>query len=200
MQRVILNVQKIKHLDELGVRKLVAAFIRPQKSGIYGATGETGHQFEGTYLPKNVQLCPTEKEVAENFGPFLFQKDEVGRILTLKDRSLDHSKPGKEFERRRSKRMHVAIPVDLVIHPNEQERIATKAIATNISEGGMYVEYLDLDALKTVETLEPVDGLPVEIEIHPSNNFPEEYHLDGEILRREVRNRNLGLAVTFIQK
>ena len=74
LQRVILNLQKIKFLDELGIRKLIAAFLRPQKSGIYGASGSVTHQLEDTYLPKNMKLCPTEKEVAEAFGPFLFQR------------------------------------------------------------------------------------------------------------------------------
>jgi hypothetical protein len=74
-QRVILNVQKIRSLDELSVRKLVAAFLRPQRSAIYGASELLKHQLESTYLPKNVRVCPTENEIAEDLGPFLFHKE-----------------------------------------------------------------------------------------------------------------------------
>ena len=198
LQRVILNLQKIKFLDELGIRKLIAAFLRPQKSGIYGASGPVTNQLEDTYLPKNMRLCPTEKEVAEAFGPFLFQKEEAGRILGESDHPLDGSRPGKEFEKRRAKRMHVAIPLELSLRPPVGEPIVTRAIATNISEGGMFVEYLDLDALKIIEHLESVADVPVGVQISPSTNFPEEYHLEGVIRRREARKRGLGLALQFV--
>ena len=197
LQRVILNLQKIKHLDELEVRKLVAAFLRPQKSAIYGASVDVGHQFEDTYLPKSMRLCPTEKEVAEDFGPFLFQKDDVGHILGSDDHPLDGSRPGRDFEKRRAKRMHVAIPLDLTLRPANHEPVITRAIATNISEGGLFVEYLDLDALEIIEQLDPIADTPAEIQIHPSNNFPEEYHLQGLVKRRELRKRAVGLAVQF---
>lgn len=197
LQRVILNLQKIKILDELGVRKLIAAFLRPQRSGIYGASVSVTHQLEDTYLPKNMKLCPTEKEVAEAFGPFLFNKDAVGRILGQSDHPLDGSHPGKDFEKRRAKRMHVAIPLDLTLELPGVEPIMTKGIATNISEGGMFVEYLDLDALKTIEQIESVDNAPAKVQIHPSTNFPEEYRLQGIVRRKEARKRGLGLAIEF---
>lgn len=198
LQRVILNVQKIKSLDELGVRKLVAAFLRPRKSAIYGASEALRHQLEDTYLPNNIKLCSTEKEVAEDFGPFLLQKEEMGNVLGEEDHPENGARTGKELERRRSKRMHVAIPLEVTICPKGQGIIVTRAISTNISEGGIFVEYLDLDALKLVEQLNPVERIPVEIQIHPSTNFPEEYHLEGMIRRREARRGGLGLAIQFV--
>lgn len=197
LQRVILNLQKIKSLDELGIRKLVAAFLRPQRSAIYGATGALMHQFEGTYLPHNVHLCPTEKEVAEDLGPFLFEKDEIGNILGEKDHPEDGSRTGLDLERRRAKRMHVAIPLELTLRPKGHDPIMTRAIATNISQGGIFIEYLDLDALEMVEKLDPAEGIPVEIQIHPSGNFPEEYHLEGTVRRKENRKRGFGLGIQF---
>ncbi len=200
LQRVILNLQKIKQLDELGVRKLVAAFLRPQKSAIYGASTDVGHQFEDTYLPKSMRLCPTEKEVAEDFGSFLFQKDEAGHVLGSEDHPSDGSRPGRDFEKRRAKRMHVAIPLDLTLSPANHEPIITRAIATNISEGGMFVEYLDLDAVEKIEHLDPITDTPAEVQIHPNTNFPEEYHMHGIVRRRELRKRGVGLAVQFTAK
>ena len=197
LQRVILNMQKIKTLDEIGIRKLVAAFLRPQKSGIYGVEGELRHQLEDTYLPQNVKICATEKEVAEDFGPFLFHKDEIGNILGAGDRTFEAPAVGTQMEHRRSKRMHVAIPLEVKIHPEDKEPILIQAISTNISEGGIFIEFLDLDAAKAVEELDPIQDLKTEILIHPSANFPEEYHLEGGIRRREIRKRGLGLAIQF---
>lgn len=199
LQRVILNVQRIKFIDELGVRKLVAAFLRPRKSAIYGATGELMHQFEETYLPGNIRLCPTEKEVAEDLGPFLFEKEEMGRVLGQGDKRHSDAGPGigAELERRRSKRMHVAIPLEIILLPKNGQPIGTRGISTNISESGIFVEYLDLDALKKLEEMESIEGVPVEIKIHPSSNFPEECRLEGVIKRREFRKRGVGLAIRF---
>lgn len=199
LQRVILNVQKIKSLDEMGVRKLVAAFLRPQRSAIYGASTSVLHQFDETHLPKNVRICPTEKEIAEDLGPFLFHKEERGHILGEKDRSETGYAPGKDMERRRAKRMHVAIPLEMTLYPNGAPPVVTCAISTNISEGGIFVEYLDLDALEAVEKLNPIERVRVEIQIHPSGNFPEEYHLEGVIQRKEVRKKGIGLAVRFTE-
>ena len=197
LQRVILNVQKIKSLDELSVRKLVAAFLRPRKSAIYGTSDLLMHQFEDTYLPGNIKICPTEKEVAEDLGPFLLQRDEIGRILGEKDHQDEGQKVGKDLERRRSKRMHVAIPLELTFYPDGKESFLTRGISTNISEGGIFVEYLDLDALDKIEHMDPIQGTKVDIQILPSNNFPESYQLQGLIRRRDMRRGGLGLAVEF---
>lgn len=198
LQRVILNVQKIKFLDELGVRKLVAAFLRPQKSAIYGASDTLTLQFEGTYLPENIRLCRTEKEIAEDFGPFLFHKDELGHILGNEDHTAGGDGIGMKMEKRRSKRMHVAIPLDIMLKPDAKPVIHSKGISTNISEGGIFVEFLDLDTLKEVEKFDPADGVGAEIQIHPSENFPQEYHLEGVVQRRELRKHGLGLAIRFV--
>ena len=65
-------------------------------------------------------------------------------------------------------------------------------------EGGLFAEYLDLETTDMLEKLDPVQGVGVEINIFPSINFPEEYHLKGRIARREIRKRQLGLGVEFL--
>ena len=197
LQRVILNVQKIKSLDELSVRKLIAAFLRPRKSAIYGASDLLTHQLEDSYLPGNIKICPTEKEVAEDLGPFLLQREEMGKILGEKDHMDEGQRVGKELERRRSKRMHVAIPLEITLYPDGKESFMTRGISTNISEGGIFVEYLDLDALDKIENMDFVDKTAVDIQILPSNNFPESYQLQGLIRRRDVRRGGRGLAIEF---
>lgn len=197
LQRIILNLQMIPSLDPLGLRKLVAACLRPRKSLIYGVNNRIAHSLEEDYLPRNVCVCASEREVAEGLGPFLLEK------------SMDHEVPaepakagkdsiGSKLERRRSKRMHVAIPLELQIHAPNTEPIRSRAIATNIADGGLFVEYLDLEVAQKIETFEPLKGLRVSIQISPSANFPEEYHLDGKIIRSELRKKQLGLAVEFL--
>ncbi len=196
LQRIILNLQRMPELDYLGVRKLLAACIRPQQSLIYGASSGVRSLLENTYMPRNVRICKNETEVAEDFGPFLMDRS--------KDKAFpSQAKEGEEsaglmIERRRSKRMHVALPISLkVFHPSGKI-ITSEAIATNISEGGLFAEYLDLEASKEIESLDQVIGLNVELLLHTSANFPEELHLRGNVRRKELRKKQLGIAVEFM--
>ncbi len=199
LQRVILNLQMLGGLEPLGLRKLLAACLRPQKSLLYGVSEEIGHALEGTYLPRNVRICPSEKEVAEDFGPFLLDREaKPDFAIDPTVNPMMEESIGSQIERRRSKRMHVALPIDLKIKVREGEVLTTRAIATNISEGGLFAEYLDLSATRKIEKLEPFEGLKAEILIFPSANFPEEYQLQGRIRRRESRKKQLGVAVEFI--
>ena len=199
LQRVILNLQRLPGLEPLGLRKLLAACIRPQKSLIYGASDSVLRFLENTYLPRNVRICTSEKEVAEDLGPFLLEKQKNMKFHA-EDPNPDQPGIGVDVEKRRSKRMHVALPLDLKIYLSDSEIIATRAIATNISEGGLYVQYLDLEAARKIEAVEPFQNFRVEINIFPSANFPEAYHLEGRINRKELYRKQLGVAVEFLPK
>lgn len=198
LQRVILNLQMVPSLEALGVRKLLAACIRPQRSLLYGVSDQVAVILESTYLPRNVKICPSEKEVAEDLGPFLMEYDSDKKVASP---SLDPNREniGQQVERRRSKRMHVALPIELRIHQQGSSGlIQTRAIATNISEGGLFAEYLDLEAAHEIEEIARLEGSKIEIHIFPSGNFPEEYHLEGKVVRKELRKKQLGLAIQFI--
>ena len=197
LQRVILNLQMVSTLEPLGLRKLLAACIRPQRSLIFGASANVRNFLEGTYVPRNVRICNSEKEVAEDFGPFLLEKDEdagfPGQGPMMSPDSI-----GYQVERRRSKRMRVALPIDLKIQLPNSPEILTRAIATNISEGGLFAEYLDLGAAEKIEALDLAQGIHAEIFIFPSSNFPEEYRLKGNILRKQFHKKQMGIAVEFL--
>jgi hypothetical protein len=200
LQRIILNLQHLRSLDDLGMRKLLAACIRPQKSLIYGASAVLVNSLEDSYLPRNVRICPSEKEVAEDLGPFLLEK-ETTKAMPIEGNLLPQDSIGYQLERRRSKRMHVALPLELSIIPdNGKPPITARAIATNISDGGLFAEYLDLEAAHKIDQLDPIADLRVEINIFPSTNFPEEYQVIGKIKRKDLRKKQLGLGVEFLNK
>ena len=198
IQRVILNLQDLNSIDEIGMRKLMAACLRPQKSLIYGASPDAVRAMKESYIPQSVKICTNEEDVAEDFGPFLLEKDDDKAIRTdeVQDR---RSTIGYQVERRRSKRMHVAMPLELRLTLAPGNEIVTKAIITNISEGGLFCEYLDNHQAKIVEEIECVDGLAAEIKIPKCSNFAEEYHLRGVVLRKEFRKKQLGLAIKFVE-
>ena len=196
MQRVILNLQKIGTLEPLGLRRLLAVCIRPQKSVLYGVSAALAGALETTYIPKNVKICNSEKEIAEDFGPFLLARDIEAVPSHLADGDPNLSQ-GAQIERRRSKRMHVALPLEFRIHAPSGDVYAS-AIATNISEGGLFAECLDLDMTEKLDNLNPIEELKADITIFPSANFPEEYHLQAKVVRKEIRERQFGMAFEFL--
>ena len=195
LQRVILNLQLVPALEPLGLRKLLTACLRPQRSLIYGVSDAVALSLEDTYVPRNVRICHSEKDVAEDFGPFLLERDKSSFFPELAENPEETI--GYQLERRRSKRMHVALPIEVKLFSGDQV-FETKAIATNISEGGLYAKYLDLEAIKKLEHIEPFEGMRAEIHIFPSANFPEEYHLQGRVNRRQIEGRQLGIALEFV--
>lgn len=199
LQRVILNLQRMPLLDPLGVRKLLAACLRPQQSLIYGASKTVRTVLENTYLPRNIRLCDSEVAVAEDLGPFLLEKGFADEFQSVVNDGSGRLPPGIKLERRRSKRMHVALPLHLKIAAKDGQKFEAEAIATNISEGGLFAEYLDLEAAEKIEHLDPMNGLSVEILVHSSANFPEEYRLNGLIRRKELRKKQLGIGIEFLE-
>ncbi|OGW79272.1 MAG: hypothetical protein A2Z83_08955 [Omnitrophica bacterium GWA2_52_8] len=197
MQRVILNLQLLPSIDALGVRKLIAACIRPQKSLIFGASSTISHFLENTYLPRNIHICTTEKEVAEDFGPFLLEKEEERAFPRKDDNPLQQS-IGEQLERRRSKRMHVVLPIDIVFTGDGKNPFTAHALATNISEGGLFAEFLDLGISEKIDEMADIVGMKAQIQIYPSANFTEEYRVDGIVRRKELRKKQLGVAIEFI--
>ncbi|MBU9889054.1 MAG: hypothetical protein KTQ49_04205 [Candidatus Omnitrophica bacterium] len=196
LQRIILNFQEAGTMDAIGIRRLLAVCIRPKHSVIYGASRETVHFLEENCFLSKVDICADEKAVAESFGPFLFEKDPEKRFPAKNVKHLQDS-IGYQLERRRNQRMHVALPIELRIMTSKNELLTTKAIATNISEGGMFADYLDLATAHKIDALEPIENLRLEICIFPSANFPDEYHVQGIIQRKEIRKEQIGLAIEF---
>ena len=194
--QIILNFKEAGPMDTIELRRLLTVCIRPKHSVIYGAPVEMTSFLEDNCFSGKVDVCADEKEVAESFGPFLFDKDPDKRYLDIAAKTPQESL-GYQLESRRSHRMHVAIPVELRVTSPQNEIVTTKAIATNISEGGMFVEYLDLEAAGKIMAMEPIENLPVEIHIFPSANFPDEYHVAGRIRRKENRKEQLGFGIEF---
>lgn len=198
MQRVILNLKNMPEIDPIAMRRLLASCIRPKRSVIFGASEETSRLLADSCMASNMRLCSNEEQVAEDLGPFLLEK-ESDKQIERENPDVSKESIGHQVERRRAKRMHVAMPVEFRIRQSSGDPIFTKAIITNISEGGMYAEYLDLDHAKQIEALNAVDGLKVEIRIPACANFPEEYQVNGVITRKELRKKQLGLAIKFIE-
>ena len=193
LRRVILNLQKVQSADAIALRKIVACLLHPQRSLIFAPDGTCRELFQSTHLPQSVKLCKNEEEVAEAFGSFLFLKNKVFQVpvdetkLEPKDYGLD---------RRRAKRIRVAIPVSLTFQMKDGSALTTKAIATNVSQGGLFAEFLDLDAPE-YSKVQGLERSQVAIKVLPSQTFKEEITVPGVVMRFELLKKQYGIAIQF---
>ncbi len=194
LKRVILNLQEVQDLDELVVRKIIASLLRPQKSLVYCADEKLRAFFQASHMPNNVKLCANETEIAESVGSFLFEKDKD--IGLPKDQENFKNEYG--LERRRKKRIRVAIPVEIEFEMKDGKKIHSKAIATNISQGGLFAEYLDLDSSLQISQLGDLESNKVNVVVPANENFPEEVRIPGCVKRIELAKRQVGVGIQFV--
>ena len=194
LKRVILNLQQVQGLDELAVRKIIASLIRPQKSLVYCASENLRSFFKESYLPHNVKLCATDAEIAESVGSFLFEKDkDIGLPKEQEAIKNDYG-----LERRRKKRIRVAIPIEIEFELSDGRKVHSRAIATNISSGGLFAEYLDLDSSLEVSQLGNVNSNKVVVIVPPSENFLDQIRIPACVKRIELLKRQVGLGIQFL--
>ncbi|MBI4358049.1 MAG: hypothetical protein HY584_02000 [Candidatus Omnitrophica bacterium] len=194
LRRVILNLQKVQSIDEIALRKIIACLIRPQRSLIFAPDGSCRELFTHTHLPSSVRLCKNEEEVAEAFGSFLFVKDKMFEV------AIDDKQPLPKsygLERRRNKRIRVAIPVHLAFQMKDGTTLKAKAIATNVSQGGVFAEFLDLDAPE-YSKMQGLEQSQVTIGVPPNDTFKEELAIPGKIARFELLKKQYGIAIQFL--
>lgn len=193
-KRVILNLQEVQELDEIAVRKIIASLIRPQKSLVYCSNELLRSFFQGSHLPHNVKLCSNESEIAESVGSFMFEKDkDIGL-----PKEQENVKNNYGLERRRKKRIRVAIPIQIEFESKDGKKTFSKAIATNISQGGLFAEYLDLDSSLQVSQLGDLESNKVTVIVPANENFPEEVKIPGCVKRIELSKRQVGLGIQFL--
>ena len=194
LRRVILNLQKIHSMDEIPVRKLLACLLRPQRSLIFAPDEKFYKFFQATHLPGSIKLCRNEEEVTEAFGSFLFLKDRIFQV------PLNESNPASQgygLERRRSKRIRVAIPIHLKCLMKDGSLLETKAIATNVSQGGLFAEFLDLNA-PDYSRMQGLEGTQVTVVVPANETFKEQVTIPGKINRFELLRKQYGIAIQFL--
>lgn len=194
LRRVILNLQKVQSMDEIAFRKIVTCLIRPQRSLIFAPDESCRGLFETSHLPHSIRVCKNEEEVADAFGSFLFLKDKIFEVPF--DQSLLQGK-GYGLERRRNKRIRVAIPAKLEFHMKEGSSLIAKALATNVSQGGIFCEFLDLNA-PDYSKMQGLEGSQVTITIPPNQTFKDELIVPGKIGRFELFKNQYGIAIKFV--
>ena len=185
-RHVILNIQSVDDVKTREAHGILTLLALPKKSAVYFDSPSIMDKFiEGydkRYDKKKPRLCNSRQEIIKIFGRELIERDKV-----------------IHFENRRGHiRIKAALTADIAFIERDGHRIESDAIITNLSETGLFAEYLDLKSSFTVQNLDYFKNLTLHIKMqNPGMSKGPPIEHKGHILRIEFTGRQAGMAVKF---
>jgi hypothetical protein len=177
---VVVNISNALEMDNSQFRRLMLYMERPLKTAFYSHDHAGAKEIVPDYLSSRMPLLTEEAEVVKYFGLDLIERDRD--VIAMK-------------ERRRYKRFKVVMPCEIIT--KDKQGLVTKAIVTNVSEGGAFAQYLDMDASMKMAGLGEKPRVPVEtILTHPGTSECE--LVKGYIIRVEMLGQQRGVAIRFV--
>lgn len=179
---VILNIQSVESADHDMSHSILQILETPKKSVVYGESKERLDSFMAGYAHKRIRGCATHEQVLSVFGKELLERDKE---ITFE-------------ERRRSTRIRSALASRIDFIDKEKNIIHSEAIVTNLSDGGIFAEYLDLKSSFTMQNLEYFKNLTVRVLMQdPELGVEKKREYYGSILRLEFSGNQAGIAIKF---
>ena len=178
---VVANISNLIDMDDACLRKLMLYLERPLKVAIYTNDIDRARKLMPDYIDQHLPLFSEEEELVKHFG-------------------LDFIERGQDVvskaERRRYERFKAVMPAEIIT--KDKKQIVTKAIVSNISEGGTFLQYLNIEGSMKMAGLRRNPRVPVEIILkHPGMGSQCEL-IKGYIVRVVMAGSQRGIAVRFV--
>lgn len=180
-ENLLINLKDVETIDSLGVKAVMDNLGFGMKGGVVSSNYSLLEMFsELMHQEKGIQFFKGEDEVVRFFGEELVRERTISTIA----------------EKRKFTRLKSAFPIEFSYTDRNGERIVFRAIVTNISEGGLYAEYLDL---------EPSSGNPKKLDLYDFKmleikiKIPDktEIRMEGKALRTDLEGEQMGIAIQF---
>ena len=177
-EKVVLNLRGVTGIDTLGAKSLFESVSSEKEAGVvYGNSG----------VRDFINRFPESKR-------FRMFRDEA-EIISVLGQDLVSGVNSKE--QRTSLRMQTALPLEFE-YEKEGEKIRFRAIITNLSEGGLFAEYIDLKiAEESLNQLNPYDLKILDLKLLFPNKKP--IHVKGKVVYRKLDGEQVGIGLQFIQ-
>ena len=180
IQNTILNLRTITDLDTVGAKAILESV--PQDKDVALLAGNQGVMdlMSRFSTQKRLRFLWNEKEIVSTFG-----KDLV-------------SLPTGDEEKRQHTRLPTALPIEFYYCAEDEEPVRFRAVITNLSEGGLFAEYIDLKvAEQSLERLNPYDLNLLHLVISlPKGKLVE---AEGKVVHRKLDGEQLGVGVEFFK-
>ena len=178
---VILNLKGLSSLDSLGAKAILENLPDQTKTGIIAGNLSVMEMLERLRCLDAYKVFRNEEDVVAHFGPELVE---------------EHSTP--TIDRRRHQRLRAALPLEFTYTTADGEKLHFRAIITDLSEGGILAEYLDLDyATRKAFLIDPYDFKLLDLRVKLPGEEP--VVAKGKVARTVLTGEQVGLGIEFYE-
>lgn len=176
---IILNLKGLSSLDSLGAKAILENLPDQSKAGIIAGSLSVMEMLEKLRSLDTYKVFRNEEDVVAFFGPELVEERGAPPI-----------------ERRRHQRLRAALPLEFTYTTADGEKLQFRAIITDLSEGGVLAEYLDLDyATRKAFLIDPYDFKLLDLRIKLPGEEP--VLAKGKVARTVLTGEQVGLGIEF---
>jgi hypothetical protein len=177
---LIINLRELTTIDSLGVKAISENLNPASRNALISGKISVMEMFSRLHALHDIKVFSDENAVIEFFG-----KEFVENI----DQHLYE-------EKRIHKRLKTAVPLEFWYADPSGKKIVFKAIVTDLSQGGLMAEYLDLETGDAVnQVIDPYDLKMLDLKL----KLPDQEYIyaSGKVLRTVMSGEQLGLGVEF---
>lgn len=177
---VVINLRPIQNIDSLGAKAILESMPKDKPAGFLNGKISVMEMIDATATPREVLVFKNEEELIERFGKDLVAHEE------------------DQNNKRKYSRIPTALPLKFRCKNSQDEVFEFKAVITNLSEGGLFAEYINLDdALKSQSIVNPYELNMLDLEIKlPSKNMVK---AKGKVVRRKLDGEQVGIGIEFYE-
>lgn len=177
---LIINLRELSTIDSLGVKAISENLNPDSRNALISGKISVMEMFSRLHALHDIKVFSDENSVIEFFG-----KEFV-----------EHDEPNLFEEKRIHKRLKTAVPLEFWYADPNGKKIVFKAIVTDLSQGGLMAEYLDLETVDAVnQVIDPYDLKMLELKLKlPGYDY---ICASGKVLRTVMSGEQLGLGVEF---
>jgi len=164
----------------LGVKAITESVPENRKAALLNGNLSVMDMFNTLPLPERFQVLHNEEDFVSYFGQELVFSNAT------------------EDEKRKHSRLIMALPVTFTCLDPQGKEMQFQAIATSLSEGGMFAEYINVeDAHKSQDFVNPYElkMLTLKVKLFAGNLLT----IKGKVVRRKLDGDQVGIGIEFYQ-
>lgn len=179
INKIMMNLKGMTTVDSLGVRAISESISKVQgKSAILNGNLTVMDMFQRAQ-GSDLNFLANDKEALEYFG-----QDFIGDTKEMEDDRRVHS------------RLKTAFPLEFVVDKPDGSKLFFHAIVTDVSEGGLLAEYLDLEEASFGEvTIDPLNSQLIDMKLFLPNGSMIE--VKGKVVRTAFDANQVGIGIEF---
>ncbi len=174
---LVLNLRPLETMDSLGAKAVVENLIKRERSGMIRGSEQVMSMIKAYPVKRSMNVINGEEELVKLFGREMAQTDA-------------------KTDKRLFRRIKTALPMFFYCKDKKGKMIQFRAIVTNMSEGGLFAEYIDLeDAEKSKAIINPYELSLLKLEIAGPDDMPIE--AEGKVIHVKADGDQVGIGIEF---